>query len=476
MDATLPGFCLLPTLGHVHDRLPRFLKAAIATHVSVPGLIIVDRADFEANQNSYDSLTLPDRWSIVVHDGESNTGAKSEWAWREYCQDAAWVIWLSDDLQPETPQWDVKTLAHLTGYNVVSTADGVFAPNKMNGAIAFSGDLVRAVGHIFAPGLKHFFVDDTWERLGQQTGCWSVDMSIMVRHEHDLVTGRLDNMNDHKNSFWNNDQQVFTDWRKHAEHEAAERILALMESKGLAILRPDLNGVSLMLAVPSMTRQYDGKFMDSRVATEKHVTHFGGEFALKELPFCSDPALARIKLFGEFLRSDHTHMLFVDDDMGWNPADVVKMISYGKDFVAAAGPRKTFPPSFAVSCTDDQGNPGQIVADPVTGLLRAGDGSHMEIGMAFCLVTKAWAVRMSQMYADLTFRTADGRDEIGVFLPMIVNNRYRSEDFSACYRWNSIGGMVYVDASVKLDHVGISVYSGSWGEHLQKMMARQEAA
>jgi hypothetical protein len=45
---------------------------------------------------------------------------------------------------------------------------------------------VRAVGYIFPPGLHHLYVDDVWEAIGRESGYWTTDMDVMVRHRHVL--------------------------------------------------------------------------------------------------------------------------------------------------------------------------------------------------------------------------------------------------------------------------------------------------
>lgn len=471
---TSKGWWLVPTRGHAADRLPAFLKACRETGMSTPMLLLVDSDDYAANQGAYDNLVdrVREKIAIAPEDLPKNTAAITEWAWKKYCADADWIGWLGDDLKPETPNWDMRCIEQLTGYNFLSTADGVFAPHKANGATVWSGDLVRAVGYLYPAGLEHYYVDTAWEALGYLTGCWKCDMSIMVRHEHDLVTGRTDQMSSNKNSHWANDDRVYAEWLSNGRAEAGERILALMERHGLTVTRFDMRGTNIMLAVPSMDRRYDGRFMNSYVATRDSIRHLGGDLKLHEMPYSSDVVMGRTKLLGSFLNSTCTHLWYCDDDMGWNPSSLMKMVMARKDFIAVAGPRKTIPASFAVSCQNDDGSPAPIAYDPATQLLSG----KINVGMAFTLLTRACVERMVQSYPELAITTADGRKEHVLFLPMILNGRYLSEDFAWCHRWRVIGGEIFIDSEVALDHVGTYVYTGGWIEHLAKMQENQRAA
>jgi hypothetical protein len=167
-------------------------------------------------------------------------------------------------------------------------------------------------------------------------------------------------------------------------------------------------------------------------------------------------------------------MMMIDDDMGWDPHDVVRLLLANKDFVAAAGPRKTDPrkdPSFAVNNADDRGQTMPIFSDASAGLIEV-----TGVGMAFTLVTHHWAVRMSQSYADLAFSGPNGQDDFGIFNPIIFNKRYLAEDYAACHRWRAIGGKVLVAPWVSLQHCGRFVWSGDWMSALVASAEQQQEA
>ena len=51
---------------------------------------------------------------------------------------------------------------------------------------------------------------------------------------------------------------------------------------------------------------------------------------------------ARKYLVDEFLRSECTHMMFIDADIGFNPQTIIRMLELDKDVVTGVYPRKTF--------------------------------------------------------------------------------------------------------------------------------------
>jgi hypothetical protein len=82
---------------------------------------------------------------------------------------------------------------------------------------------------------------------------------------------------------------------------------------------------------------------------------------------------------------------------------------------------------------------------------------------------------MSQHYADLAFRSPDGAREFGIFLPMVLNERYLGEDFACCQRWRHMGGEIFIAAECNLEHVGKHVWEGAWLTNLVESSQRQQA-
>lgn len=469
----MKGAWLVPTYGRAHDKLPRFLASCAKSGMSTPGYLLVNNDDYEANEAAYGALDLGDNWKIQLCPAQNMVGA-SEFGLSLIKDTADWIGWLGDDNLPETPGWDRLAIADLKGWNVVSTNDGALAPKRMNGAVVWSGDLIRAVGYAFVPGTHHFYFDDMWERLGKMTGCWHVNMDIMVRHRNIDFESKADPTSRKRDLCWPNDERAFASWERRELVGCVDRIMGLLKTYGHDVSEaPDLSEFKVMIGTPTGSGQYERLYQAGLINTMNMLKAFGAEVVHGEVPYVSDIALARNLIFGMFLRSECTHLMFIDDDMGWEPQDVVKLMLARKDFVAVAGPRKVFPPSFAVNVSDEFGRAVGVQMDPETGFLT---GNYIGIGMAFTLLSHAGVKRMAESYADLGFLSASGRDEFGVFNPMIVNRRYLSEDFAYCHRWHQIGGRILVASDVSLKHVGTHVWEGSWLDQLEDKMKRERAA
>lgn len=465
------GLWLIPTCGRVNTNVRRLIRACADTFMSTKAVLVVDQADYAANQIEYDNLYLPDNFTIHVVKGGSCGQATREAMADLFTPDMTFCGWLGDDVIPETPNWDTRLIARLTGWNFVSCDDALRAPKTAGSAMLWSGDLLRAIGYVYPPDLYHMYPDTVIEEIGKATGCWTIDMSTLVRHLNAERTGAKDDTYRKTVSHWAEDDKAFLHWKEYEKPKAIERVLALMEEKGVQMVRPDLTGIEVMLATPCGSGRYENLFIESLRQTERAVDQYGGKFRFAEMIGCSDPALARIRIFGAFLRSTATHLFQIDDDQAWAPQDFVKFLMAGVDFIAAAGVRKVDPPSFAVNVSDEFGRTVPIEVDSTRGLFKV-----TAVGGAFVCVTRAFAERMVQQYADLAFESAEGRTEYGIYMPMLVNRRYQSEDYSVCQRWRDIGGTVWVDPSIDLRHVGSRTWSGAWITQLAAKIAEEAAA
>jgi hypothetical protein len=467
------GFWVVPTLGRAGTILPRLLQSVIDTGCTTKGVVVVTRSDWDANVQAYAALTLPARWQVmIVPDGCTRTSTMEAFK-QFFTDDIEWMGWLADDSVCETQGWDTRLIDQLTGWNIVSTNDGLNAPKKANGAVAWSAPVLRTYGgpYPFGYDFKHHFMDDMIEALGKHTGCWQVDMDIMVRHLHAIRGGLNDSTTSKAKTFLQGDIAEFDKWQQEAMIPAAERILALMEKAGIKMVRPDLSDVRLMIASPAGDGKFDRIYLRALMDTEKLLTQFGATVHIADMSYCSDVTVARNRLFTSFLSRDgDTHMLSIDSDQGWKPMDVVRLLMAKRDFVAVAGIRKVAIESYAVNCTDDFGNPKPIILDPETQFLEVS-----EVGGAFTLISKACAVRMAQHYADLQYVNADGIVETALYNPMVVNRRYLGEDYAFCYRWRQTGGKILVAASIGLTHSGTFVWEGAWSNLLNQIMQRNVA-
>jgi hypothetical protein len=165
---------LLPSRGRPH-LVQRLFNAG---DFKTPGLLILDLGDSE----QYEGIALPEGWEKVILprmflSGKLNAGFK-------YRPEEPWYGILNDDHLPKTEGWDVSLVDALGKmvWPVDNYADRISTP-------LFDGDLVRELGWIAPPELKHFYIDDVHELLADCLGGRRLE-DVTVSHEH-VNKGRM---------------------------------------------------------------------------------------------------------------------------------------------------------------------------------------------------------------------------------------------------------------------------------------------
>lgn len=224
------GVWLLPSRGRPHN-LARFFDSVRAVQTRTEGLVLLNREDFDDRRAEYDALSYPDGWSLILCEGDSQGDKirEVEALWR----DLAWVGLLGDDEMLKTEAWDRTLVGHLDGKNFVSCNDDWVIHTRggrIAGCILWSGELLRTVGYIFPPGMHHILLDDIWEEIGKETGCWHVDRDVMIQHLHFENGGaKHDDTYRAAYAYGVTDHPIHNEWREHHLAGVVAKIRALQQ-------------------------------------------------------------------------------------------------------------------------------------------------------------------------------------------------------------------------------------------------------
>ena len=151
--------------------------------------------------------------------------------------------------------------------------------------------------------------------------------------------------------------------------------------------------------------------------------------------------LARDILTAHFLRSNATHLLWVDSDIGWTAADAQALLATGKDFVGGLYAKKQEDRALA---------PEQF---------GQSEGALVEVRHAatgFLLLSRSCVERMAAAHPELQYETALGTTH-ALWAPLFGKLPY-GEDVSFGLRWRKLGGQIWVHTQVILKHSGDYAY------------------
>lgn len=177
-------------------------------------------------------------------------------------------------------------------------------------------------------------------------------------------------------------------------------------------------------------------FAVSLVNTIKGLTAAGIECQWRTLSFSSFIQAAREKLAREFWNTDYTDLVFIDDDMSWEPEGFARLLSHDVDVVGAICPRKR----------DNEWNVNLLSKDGER--IRCGELLECAyIGTAFIRIRRGVVEKMPRM-----------------FDAPLEGGRIIGEDAWFCREWRRMGGRVWADPEISVGHLGIKEWRAKFGD------------
>ncbi len=255
---------------------------------------------------------------------------------------------------------------------------------------------------------------------------------------------------------------------------------------------PAANKPSLYIAVPCYGCLLNNHFLQSllclqtlcmREEIDCFVDMIGNESLVQR---------ARNVLTARFLAAaKFTHLLFIDADIGFDPASVFRLLRFGEDVVTAIYPKKSIDwDSVRAKARAGGGEPAEplhqagldfnINVVPNDSGVRDGFVEVLDAATGFMLISRRCLERMAAAFEsdlkcvnDIAMGSpGDPRhvaEYVALFDCMIdpVTRRYLSEDYAFCRRWQQLGGKIFADVTTGLCHVGNYIYEGDIRQRLR---------
>lgn len=189
-----------------------------------------------------------------------------------------------------------------------------------------------------------------------------------------------------------------------------------------------------------------------------------------------------------------THFMFIDADITWNPFDILKLLVADKHVVGGIYPIKNYEWDKAITNPDHinsilerkkKSQLNTIYTDTnfvKTNMVRynANYKSNMleiqnnltevrHLATGFMMIQREVIELMSKAFPqtkyvdDVNFLTGSENDfAFALFDCGVEEGHYLSEDWMFCQRWAKMGGNVFADITIDLDHTGIETFKGSY--------------
>lgn len=237
-------------------------------------------------------------------------------------------------------------------------------------------------------------------------------------------------------------------------------------------------GLKVNIATPAYRSQYAGEYVRSLYALLGSAAARGVRFSFSDIDY-ADVVTARNYLLSNFFfnRTDCSHVLFLDSDMGWQSELIHQMLALGEDLVGVIAPRRhidlkrlhalsalPFEKAYAASL--------DFAGAPAAGAPARGGFREVEAcGAGILLVSRRCVATMVERcpeildlkrYRKMPFA---GRFErfLTPFDKIRLEDRELSEDVSFCHRWRrQCGGRIYASVASPVRHVAELVLEGRY--------------
>ena len=234
----------------------------------------------------------------------------------------------------------------------------------------------------------------------------------------------------------------------------------------------------IVVATPCYGGLVTQTYMTSVLKLTQHAAR--GELDLDVMLLGGDALISRARSLLVAYMLDNpraTHLLFIDADIAFEIEQVLRLLRFDRDFVAAFYPVKQIDwqqlPRRAL-----EGEPLTSAGLTYVGTLCDGEALRFEDGFAtalyagtgFQLIRREVFQRMMTAYPELRFRKAHeltsrvaSADTLFALFDCLIEPEtgvYLSEDYAFCRRWRAIGGEIWLDTRSRLTHSGPQSFVG----------------
>lgn len=252
----------------------------------------------------------------------------------------------------------------------------------------------------------------------------------------------------------------------------------------------DLKKHKLFVATPMYGGMAHGMYVKASLDLQAIMSKYGVETRFSFLFNESLITRARNYLVDEFLRSECTHLLFIDSDVHYNPQDVVALLALDKDVIGGPYPKKAINwNNIALAARKHPDLAPQelenLVGDYVFNVVKGTQQFSvteplevLEIGTGYMMVKREVFPILEEKYPQLRYKPDhvgqahfDGSRYIHAYFDTVIDtldsatgggsDRYLSEDYMFCQLWRKAGGTIYLCPWMKTQHIGTYPFTGN---------------
>jgi len=252
----------------------------------------------------------------------------------------------------------------------------------------------------------------------------------------------------------------------------------------------DLRKNKLFVATPMYGGMNHGLYMKSCLDLQTVMIKYGIDVKFSFLFNESLITRARNYLVDEFLRTDYTHLMFIDSDIHFDPNDIVALMALDKDVIGGPYPKKSI--NWGNIADTARRNPDlnpreleNLVGEYVFNVVKGTEQFQvseplqvMEIGTGHMMIKRHVFDKMAEAFPQIRYKPDhvgqehfDGSRYIHAYFDTVIDtvdsytgggsDRYLSEDYMFCQMWRKLGGQVWLCPWMRTQHIGTYAFTGN---------------
>lgn len=217
----------------------------------------------------------------------------------------------------------------------------------------------------------------------------------------------------------------------------------------------DFTKVHVHFAVPCYGGMVSEPTMTSFIRFTLLAQKVGLNWSLDTMVNESLVTRARNNLCAKMMTNESaTHFMFIDADIRFEPEHIFGMIAADKDVIGGLYPKKSLPIDYVINLKN-----GGRIEGPIFQVDTQGTG--------FMLFKKHVYQKLMDAHPECKYVDDIGLGKqyeptmFSIFDTVIDSNgHYLSEDWTFCRRWQALGGDIWADSRVLLNHIGHYEFKG----------------
>lgn len=106
----------------------------------------------------------------------------------KYADQYEYIAFMGDDHRPRTYGWDAELVNSIKDIkNGIAYGNDLFQGQNLPTAVLLKSNIVKTLGFMAPPAMKHLYLDNFWKDMGQELNSLVYRDDVIIEHMHFLI-------------------------------------------------------------------------------------------------------------------------------------------------------------------------------------------------------------------------------------------------------------------------------------------------